>query len=84
MNIVSKDAVIDRLAKTEREAVEKTADMVHKILSKTETLPVIIPAKDFGSFIVRDKVIKMLKEKGWRVDCRQETVDGPVEALVIQ
>ncbi len=84
-SIVKRDDVVQRHASTETRALQEAIDRINKILETCMDLPVTVTQKELSdNNKVRYEIIRLLKEKGWRVEVPAEQEDKKTHDYVIQ
>ncbi len=84
-SIVKRDDVVQRHASTETRALQEAIDRINKILETCMDLPVTVTQKELSdNNKVRYEMIRLLKEKGWRVEVPSEQEGKKTHDYVIQ
>lgn len=67
--IIRRSDLVDLQTKSFKSQLDRAIENVDSLLKVSDTLPVILKAEDLGSnFPVRNKVVDLLKDAGYRVE----------------
>ena len=75
--IIRRDEIVKKQAKEFNREVDKAIECINNLLNSSTELPITCLLNVFGfTTIVRNEILRRMKESGWRVEFRADANEG--------